>query len=171
LLTDVNIENHIYIYIYIYIYIMYANLRYNTEPYMWHYALETSQNTTAILKIIDVRYRDSNGFPVVNWYKKPLKADNGRQWLWDWQYQYKHTHKNWTQAVMNTTEHTRTPQKKYEYTHSNKIFHHKACHFSMTCIYMFITHIYVHTYMSELDMNPRSWHVWQKSHFYRIKHI
>jgi hypothetical protein len=36
---------------------------------------------TAILIIIDARYHDYNGFPVVNWYPKPLKADNGRQLL------------------------------------------------------------------------------------------
>ncbi len=41
---------------------------------------------TAILIIIDARYHDFNSFPVVNWYWKPLKADNGRQLLWDWQY-------------------------------------------------------------------------------------
>ncbi len=40
-------------------------------------------HTTANLKIIDVRYRDFNGFPVVNWYWKPLKTDNGRQLFWD----------------------------------------------------------------------------------------
>ncbi len=43
--------------------------------------LLTSQVLTANLKIIDVRYHDFNGFPVVNWYYKPLKADNGRQLL------------------------------------------------------------------------------------------
>jgi hypothetical protein len=36
-------------------------------------------------KIIDVRYHDFNGFPVVNRHKKPLTADNGRQLFWDWQ--------------------------------------------------------------------------------------
>ncbi len=41
---------------------------------------------TAILIIIDARYHDFNGFPAVNWYYKPLKADNGRQLFWDWQY-------------------------------------------------------------------------------------
>ena len=34
---------------------------------------------TAILIIIDARYHDFNSFPVVNWYYKPLKADNGCQ--------------------------------------------------------------------------------------------
>jgi hypothetical protein len=30
--------------------------------------VNVNKHATAILKIIDVRYRDSNGFPVVNWY-------------------------------------------------------------------------------------------------------
>jgi hypothetical protein len=40
---------------------------------------ESYSSDTANLKIIDARYHDFNGFPVVDWHQKPLKADNGRQ--------------------------------------------------------------------------------------------
>jgi hypothetical protein len=36
---------------------------------------------TANPRMIDVRYHDFNGFPAVNWYSKPFKADNGgKKW-------------------------------------------------------------------------------------------